>query len=129
MSTGEDDNEGRSDGDVQALIEDATFEFSLGETDTAIAKLEQAVAQAPESFEAWHALAEINFSARRFDAALNAATRAHALRPDDIFINTSLSRIWMEKGDKAQAEHFGARARVLGWKDQLKNPGEAQSGL
>jgi cytochrome c-type biogenesis protein CcmH/NrfG len=106
--------------DVQQLIEDATFEFSLGETDTAIAKLEQATTLAPESFDAWHALAEVNFNARRFDAALIAAERAHALRPDDIFINTSLSRIWMEKGDKPRAEHFGARAKVLGWKDQLR---------
>ncbi len=107
---------------MQALIEDATFEFSIGETDAAIAKLGQAVELAPGSFEAWHALAEVNFSVQRFDAALVAAERAHALRPDDIFINTSLSRIWMEKGDKTQAEHFGTRARVLGWKDQLKAP-------
>ena len=28
----------------------------------------------------------------------------------------------MEKGDKPRAEHFGAQARILGWKDQLKNP-------
>jgi cytochrome c-type biogenesis protein CcmH/NrfG len=111
------------------MIEDATFAFSIGETDGAIAKLDQAVQLAPGSFEAWHALAEVNFSARRLDAALTAGERAHALRPDDIFINTSLSRIWMEKGDKPKAEHFGARAKVLGWKDQLKNPGEAQSGL
>jgi len=25
----------------------------------------------------------------------------------------------MEKGDKKTAEHFGAQARILGWKDQL----------
>ena len=59
---------------------------------------------------------------RRFDEALIAANEAHALRPDDLFINTTLSRIWMEKGDKATAEKFGARAKVLGWKDQLKEP-------
>jgi predicted TPR repeat methyltransferase len=115
--------------DVQTLIEDATFEFSIGDTEGAVAKLEQAVHLAPDNFDAWHALAEVNFGARRFDAALAAAERAHALRADDIFINTSLSRIWMEKGNKAQAEHFGARAKVLGWKDQLKNPGAAQTEL
>ena len=31
----------------------------------------------------------------------------------------------MEKGDKARAEHFGAQAKIQGWKEQLKNPGEA----
>ena len=77
---------------------------------------------APDSFEAWHALAEVNFSARKLDAALAAGERAHALRPSDLFINTTLSRIWMERGDKARAEHFGAQAKIADWKDQLKNP-------
>jgi predicted Zn-dependent protease len=107
---------------LQTLIEDATFDFTMGDVDAALAKLDQATAAAPDSFEAWHARAEICFSARRFDDALAAGERAHALRPDDLFINTTLSRIWMEKGDKATAERFGARAKVLGWKDQLKQP-------
>ncbi|MBE2213113.1 MAG: tetratricopeptide repeat protein [Opitutaceae bacterium] len=109
-----------TDDELRGLIDDATFDFTLGETDSALAKLARATEAVPASFEAWHATAEILFSARRFDDALAAAEKAHALRPDDIFINTSLSRIWMERGDKPKAEHFGTRARVLGWKDQLK---------
>ncbi len=115
--------------ELQSLIEDATFDYTMGDTDSALAKLTQATAAAPDSFEAWHAAAEINFSARRFDDALVAAERAHAIRPDDLFINTTLSRIWMEKGDKATAEKFGAQAKILGWKDQLKNPDAHQGGL
>ncbi len=109
-----------TDDELRALIDDATFDFTLGETDSALTKLARATDAVPTSFEAWHATAEILFSARRFDESLAAAERAHAIQPDDIFINTSLSRIWMERGDKPRAEHFGARARVLGWKDQLK---------
>ncbi len=108
--------------ELQTLIEDATADYALGDNDSALAKLGQATAAAPDSFEAWHALAEVNFSLRRLDAALAAADRAHALRPSDVFINTSLSRIWMERGDKAKAEHFGAQAKIASWKDQLKNP-------
>jgi predicted Zn-dependent protease len=114
--------------EIQGLIEEATFDYTLGENDTALAKLGRATAAAPESFEAWHALAEINFSLRRLDAALAAAEQAHALRADDLFINTTLSRIWMEKGDKAAAEKFGAQAKILGWKDQLQNP-DAPKGI
>jgi tetratricopeptide (TPR) repeat protein len=110
--------------DLQKLIEDATLDYTLGEADAALAKLDRALVLAPDSFEAWHALAEINFSLRRLDAALAAGERAYALQPDDLFINTTLSRIWMERGDKAAAEKFGARAKVLGWKDQLKNPAD-----
>lgn len=108
--------------ELQSLIEDATADFSLGEPDAALEKLARATTAAPDSFEAWHALAEVNFSLRRLDAALAAAERAHALRPQDLFINTTLSRIWMERGDKPRAEHFGAQAKIAGWRDQLKNP-------
>ena len=111
-----------TDDDLLSLIEDATFDHTLGESAVALTKLARATAARPESFEAWHAAAEIAFAERRFDEALAAAERAHALRAYDLFINTTLSRIWMEKGDKPRAEHFGAQARILGWKDQLKNP-------
>ena len=52
------------------------------------------------------------------------ATFDHAVgdRPGDLFINTTLSRIWMEQGDKAKAEHFGAQAKIQSWKEQLKSP-------
>lgn len=111
-----------TDDELQNLIEDATADYALGESEPALEKLTRATATAPGSFEAWHALAEVNFSLRRLDAALSAAEKAHALRPGDLFINTTLSRIWMERGDKARAEHFGAQAKIQSWKDQLKNP-------
>jgi predicted Zn-dependent protease len=108
--------------EIQNLIEDATFDYTMGEHDIALKKLARATNALPEAFEAWHATAEINFSLRRFDDALIAAEKAHALRPEDLFINTTLSRIWMEKGNKATAEKYGAQAKILSWKDQLKNP-------
>lgn len=115
--------------ELQTLIEDATADYALGESDAALAKLSRATAAAPQSFEAWHALAEVNFSLRRLDAALAAAERAHALQPGDLFINTTLSRIWMERGDKAKAEHFGAQAKIGSWKEQLKNPDQQAGGI
>lgn len=105
---------------LQDLIEEATADYAAGLTDSALEKLRRATAAAPDSFDGWHALAEVNFSLRRLDDALVAAERAHALRPGDVFVNTSLSRIWMERGDKSRAEHFGAQARIQSWKEQLK---------
>ena len=118
-----------TDDELQTLIEDATADYAGGDSDAALAKLVRATAAAPASFEAWHALAEVNFAVRRLDAALAAAERAHGLQPQDLFINTTLSRIWMERGDKARAEHFGAKAKVEGWKDQLKNPDQQAGGI
>lgn len=116
-----------TDDELQHLIEEATFDYSIGENDAALGKLARATSAAPNSLGAWHALAEVNFSLRRFDEALAAAQKAHELAPEDLFINTTLSRIWMEKGDKPKAEHFGAQAKIQGWKDQLKNP-DANAG-
>ncbi|MBS0632513.1 MAG: hypothetical protein JSS11_11405 [Verrucomicrobia bacterium] len=115
--------------ELQDLIDDATYDYSTGANATALEKLTRATAAAPESFEAWHALAEVHFSLRQLDAALAAGERAHALRPADLFINTTLSRIWMERGDKAKAEHFGAQAKIGGWREQLKNPGTQADGI
>ena len=118
-----------TDDELQTLFEDATSDYAMCESDAALAKLARATAAVSESFEAWHALAEVNFSLRRLDAALAAADRAHALRPQDLFINTTLSRIWMERGDKARAEHFGAQAKIGAWKDQLKKPDQQAGGV
>ena len=115
--------------EIQTLIDDATFDYSMGETGPALAKLNQATVAAPDSFAAWHALAEIQFSLRNLDEALRAAEQAHALRPDDLFINTTLSRIWMERGDKPAAEKYGAQAKILSWKDQLKKPEGQADGI
>jgi cytochrome c-type biogenesis protein CcmH/NrfG len=115
--------------DIPTLIEDATFDYTMGDHESALAKLALATERAPDAFEAWHALAEINFNLRRFDDALRAAEKAHILRPEDLFINTTLSRIWMEKGDKTTAEKYGAQAKMLSWKDQLKNPTDYTGGL
>jgi cytochrome c-type biogenesis protein CcmH/NrfG len=108
--------------ELQGLIEEATYDYVTGEVQPALEKLGRATSQFPDSFEAWHALAEINLSLRRMDDALAAADKAHALRKSDPLIIATLSRIWMERGDKAMAEKYGAMARVQGWKEELSAP-------
>ncbi|MDP4658536.1 MAG: tetratricopeptide repeat protein, partial [Opitutales bacterium] len=105
-----------------ALAEEASFDFAIGDEAGALAKLAAAVVADPACFEAWLAKAEVHFAAGQYDAALAAGEQALTLRPKDIHIHTSMSRIWMERGDKTKAEHHGAQARILGWGDQLKEP-------
>ncbi len=113
--------------ELQNLIEEATFDYTMGDQADARDKISRATAAAPDSFAAWHASAEIHLNMRDFDKALRAAEKAHALNSEDVCINTTLSRIWVQKGNKEQAEKFGAQAKMLGWKDQLKTPpGEAE---
>jgi len=109
---------------LQDQIDEATFDFTMGDNAVAITKLTALSEIHPNSFEAWHALTEIYFSEGRYEDALEAAEKAHMLKLDDIHINTSLSRIWVELGNKDKAEHYGAQARMLGWKNELKSPPE-----
>lgn len=106
--------------DVTDLVEDATFDYTMGDNAAALTKLRQAVELNPDSFAAWHAMTEVHFSMREFREALKAAEQAYRIDSSDLHINTSLSRIHMELGDKPTAEHFGAQARMLGWKQQLQ---------
>ena len=114
--------------ELQRLIEDATYDYVSGEPAAALEKLGRATSEAPDSFEAWHAVAEINLSLRNLDAALAAGERAHALRKDDPLVIATLSRTWMERGDKARAEHYGALARMQGWKEELSSPPAPDAG-
>ncbi len=112
--------------ELQALIEDATFDYVSGDAQGALAKLNRATAEAPDSFEAWHAVAEINLSLRRLDEALAAGERAHALRKNDPLVIATLSRTWMERGDKGRAEHYGALARGTGMEGRAQRPTPAR---
>lgn len=94
----------------------------MGDHSAALEKLEQAVKLDPACFAAWHAMAEIQFDQDNLEAAVDAGNIAVGIKEDDIHIHTSLSRIWMELGNKDEAEKHGARARILGWKEQLKEP-------
>jgi len=115
-----------TEAELQSIIDDATYDYAMGEPDAALAKLRTAAQTAPDSFALWHTLAEIALGAGLAADALAAAEKAHALRPDDLLINTTLSRIWVERGDKTEAERYAAQAKILGWKEQLK--GGASTG-
>jgi len=113
-----------TDPEFADLVQEATLDFTMGDNEVAIEKLMKALTYDTDHFDAYHALTEVYYAQEDFDRALEVAEKARALRPEDIQIHTSLSRIWLGKGNKDQAEHFGAQARMLGWKEQLKKPPE-----
>lgn len=106
---------------IRDLVEEGTLDFTLGDLDAAKEKLGKAADQDPDCFDAWLALAEVYLSERSLDKALESAEKAHALNNDELHINTTLSRIWVEFGDKEKAEHFAAQVRMISWKEELKN--------
>ena len=107
---------------IRETIEEATLDFTLGEDSLAATKLEALLKEHPDTYDAYLALTEIQLAQGKHEAALAAAQKAIELNPEDIHIHTSLSRIYVEIGDKDKAEHHGNQARTLGWKEQLKEP-------
>lgn len=106
---------------IQDLVDEGTLDFTLGEIESAISKLKRAVDQDPGCFDGWLALAEVYLSEKSLDKALESGEKAHSINPDELHINTTLSRIWVERGDKEKAEHFAAQVRMISWKEELKS--------
>jgi tetratricopeptide (TPR) repeat protein len=105
--------------DAGQEVQRAVLEFSMGDADAALQRLDALLTSKGGNFDALLAKAEVLHAVGRFADALAAAEAALVMSPDDLLLQTTLSRIWMQLGDKEKAESFGARARLLGWKQQL----------
>lgn len=91
-----------------------------GQLDKAVAAYRESLNADPTFTEAMHGLARALQDLQRYDDAIEVAQRIAELDPDDVLAHTSLSVLYQKKGMIPEAEAEGAKARVLGWKQQLK---------
>jgi Flp pilus assembly protein TadD len=91
-----------------------------GDQAKALAEYEKSVTADPTFTEAMHGQARALQNLGRYDDAIAVAQRIAELDPDDVLAHTSLSVLFQLKGMVPEAEAEGAKARVLGWKQQLK---------
>lgn len=91
-----------------------------GEQERALAEYEKSLAADPTFTEAMHGLARVLQDLNRFDDAITVAKRIAEVDPDDVLAHTSLSVLYQKKGMIPEAEAEGNKARILGWKQQLK---------
>lgn len=94
-----------------------------GRRDEAVAAYRQSLDADPTFTEAMHGLARVLQDLQRYDEAIEVANKIAEIDPDDVLAHTSLSVLYQKKGMIAEAEAEGAKARVLGWKQQLKKSG------
>src|SRR5690349_5198202 len=94
--------------------------FAEGKQNEAIQEYRAAIDADPTYTDALHGLARIYQDLDRYDEAIAIAQKLAELDPDDILPHTSLSILFQKKGMIAEAEAEANRARVLGWKQQLK---------
>jgi tetratricopeptide (TPR) repeat protein len=80
----------------------------------------------PAHVEAHHGMVRALRDAGRLEPAIAAALALTALTPNDPLAHTALSVSLQHAGHIPQAEAAAARAKVLEWKQQLKNPPAAE---
>lgn len=94
-----------------------------GQLEKAVAAYQESLAADPTFTDAMHGLTRALQDLQRYDEAITVAQRLAELDPDDVLAHTSLSVLYMKKGMIPEAEAEGAKARVLGWKQQLRKGG------
>lgn len=100
--------------------------FAEGRYQDAVAEYRAAVADDPQFTDALHALSRALQELRDFDSAIEVSKQIAAADPDDVLAHTSLSILYQNKGMIAEAEAESNKARILGWKQQLR---EQKAGI
>ena len=91
-----------------------------GQQERAVEEYRQSLASDPGFTEAMHGLARALQDLERYDEAIEVAKKIAEVDPDDVLAHTSLSVLYQKKGMIPEAEEEGNKARILGWKQQLK---------
>ncbi len=79
----------------------------------------------PTFLDARHGLIRALQDCGALDEGIAAAQALAKQVPDDVLAYTALSILYQHKGLIAEAEEAGARAKLLGWKQQLQASAEA----
>jgi Flp pilus assembly protein TadD len=101
---------------LQEQYDDAMFNFSRGEFDSAIAKFRSVLAVDPQNFEAQLALGMALYRKGDFAGAIAEGHKAEKLRPHEQLAHTNLSLFYQKAGDKQKAEHHGLQAKIESWR-------------
>ena len=112
----------------QEQYDDAMFDFSTADYDSAIAKLKALLAEDANNFEAQLALGMAYYRKGDYATAIAEGHKAEKLKPNEQLVHTNLSLFYMKSGDKKTAEEHGLKARVASWKENMSTPGTAPAG-
>ena len=93
---------------------------SEGQQERALDEYQKSLDADPVFTEAMHGMARTLQDLNRLDEAIVVANRIAELEPDDVLAHTSLSVLYQKKGMIPEAEAEANKARILGWKQQLK---------
>ncbi len=108
---------------LQEQYDDAMFDFTTGDYDSAIAKLRAILGADPAHFDAQLSIGMAYYRKGDYATAIAEGHKAEKLRPNEQLVHTNLSLFYMKAGDKKTAEHHGLQARIASWKGNMAPPG------
>jgi tetratricopeptide (TPR) repeat protein len=111
---------------IQEQYDDAMFDFSTANYDSAIEKFQSILTQHPQNFDAQLSLGMAYYRKADYPAAIVEGHKAEKLRPNDQLVHTNLSLFYMKSGDKKTAEHYGLQARIASWKENMAPPSSTE---
>ena len=101
---------------AQEEYDDAMYDFSTADYDSAILKLKALLANDPNYFDAQLSLGMAYYRKGDYAAAIAEGHKAEKQRPNEQLVHTNLSLFYMKSGDKQTAEHHGLQARISSWR-------------
>jgi Tfp pilus assembly protein PilF len=102
--------------------------FAAGDEELAISEYQLALAADPRYTDAMHGLIRIYQDREQVEDAIALARHIAEIDPEDVLAHTSLSILYQKKGMVAEAEVEANKARILGWKHQLRAQKNKLSG-
>lgn len=108
--------------EMQDQYDDAMFDYTMEDFDSALAKFQQILAAHPEHFDAQLSVAMCHYRKGDFATAIAEGHKAEKLKPNEQLVHTNLSLFYMKSGDKKTAEHHGLQARIASWRGNMDKP-------
>jgi len=108
--------------EMQEQYDDAMFDYTTGDYDSALAKFQEILVVHPEHFDAQLSVAMCHYRKGDFAKAIEEGHKAEKLQPNEQLVHTNLSLFYMKSGDKKTAEHHGLQARIASWRGNMAKP-------
>jgi len=83
----------------------------------------------PAFLDAMHGLIRALQDLGELDEAIRVSLRLVEIDPDDVLAHTRLSILYQHKGMIPEAEAEALKAKLLGWKHQLRHPKDSLESL
>jgi Flp pilus assembly protein TadD len=99
---------------------DAIDKIANGDLIGAVTAFRSCLADNPSMLDAMHGLIRVLKDLGELDEAIRVALRLAEIDPNDVLAHTSLSILYQNKGMVPEAEAEATKAKLLGWKLQLR---------